>query len=136
MLKLKNIVIKGSVFGTFSLLGLTAWIVIGALNEEAQVAGGSWFELALGLAVIWGIASNVSEMVVGNSSLHNFVDMVTIAVAIVIVLVVGKFSISFESVTVAVKSMKWPLLVTAVLALFIAVSTELIAGLISKKTGD
>lgn len=136
MLKLKNIVIKGSVFGTFSLLGLTAWIVIGALNEEAQVAGGSWFELALGLAVIWGIASNVSEMVVGNSSLHNFVDMVTIAVAIVIVLVVGKFSISFESVTVAVKSMKWPLVVTAVLALFIAVSTELIAGLISKKTGD
>lgn len=135
-MKLKNIVVKGSVFGTFSLLGLTAWIVIGALNEEAQVAGGSWFELALGLAVIWGVAANVSEMVVSNSSLHNFVDMITILFAIIVVLVVGKFSISFESVTVAVKSMKWPLIVTAVLALFIAVSTELIAGLISKKTGD
>lgn len=134
MLKIKDILRKVFVFGGFSILGLLIWVIIGAVNEAPVVAGASWFELSLGLFTVWMVAANVSEMLLGKSSLHNFIDMITIIIAIVITIAFLNFSISFDSLKIAILSMKAPVAVTIGLALFIAIGNELIAGLINKQS--
>ena len=129
---LKKMIKKFFLSLILSVLGLATWIVIGALDEQAKVAGGSWFEMTLGLFAIWIIAAIITEFIFGNSALHVFADMIAVIIAITIVLTVGKFGITFVSVPEAVRSMKWPFIVTPILNIFFAFGSEGVSALISK----